>query len=72
METGEFHWCHGIYFKRTADGAVRLRIEKGDEFGNAYPILVVIPSNEWASIVSWVSSKGEAAGDETARTFHNG
>jgi hypothetical protein len=49
-QTG-FHWRDGWWFKRLADGSVR--VVHGDT-------TLVIPENEWASIVCSVSALGEA------------
>lgn len=70
MEIGEFHWAHGWHFKRLAEGVVRMRLlvdnhpVAGQEF--------TIPPNEWASIVSHVSQRGETGETfQQALDFHN-
>ena len=70
-EEGGFHWRDDIYFKRLENGDVRLKTT--DTF-NGIPFFknVIIPSNEWASIISSMSINGEADGGwEKAKKFHN-
>ena len=63
LEIGEFHSHDGWYFKRLEDGTVRVR------YGDT--LVATFPENEWASIVCFVSRKGET-GDrwQQARIFH--
>lgn len=51
-EMSEYHWRHGIAFRRLADGAVRMQV--GSQ-------LYVIAPEEWASIVSAVTPRGDNA-----------
>jgi len=62
-----FHWAHGWYFSRLPDGCVEIRnhgdFDKPDPHrvsGDGRTTLV-IPAAEWASIVCWVSDKGETS-----------
>lgn len=66
-----FHWREEVYFKRLVNGSTRIRI-----FGsyNGCPNWrdLLIPPNEWASIVSSVCSQGETAESYSiAINFHN-
>lgn len=68
IEIGEFHWTHGVYFKRNADGSVRLRIADGEKD----IVNEAIPAAEWASITSHVSVNGEPASYGEALALHQG
>lgn len=62
-----FHWREGIYFYRDTNGSVVI-----EQRGGAY-FTATIPANEWASIVAFVSAKGENAETYTAAlSFHAG
>lgn len=64
MESGEFHWKNGWYFKRLSDATVGIRNEDQN-------ILLIIPANEWASIVCAVSALGETGERwNEAQDFH--
>ena len=72
-----FHWRNGWYWSRLPDGSVEVRnhgdFEKPDP--NHAPgdgrATLVIPPNEWASIVCSVSAKGEdGARWNAAQDFH--
>lgn len=54
-----FHWQDGLFFKRVPDGNVRIR--QHAERGASDEVLseIIIPPNEWASIVCSVSHDGE-------------
>lgn len=67
METGEFHWTNGVYFKRNADGSVRLRVNRDD----ADVVTENIPPAEWASIVAHVSDGGSALAYGVANALAN-
>jgi hypothetical protein len=55
---GEFHWRDGWFFKRLPDGSVRVQ-HRAPDAGPSVDLL--IPSNEWASIVASMSAEGETA-----------
>ena len=64
-----FHWKDNWFFERIEDGVVR--IYHLDEHGIADED-IEIDADSWASIVAWVSARGENA--ETfneARQFHS-
>jgi len=62
-----FHWRDGWYFKRLDDGTVRVLLVHGQQI---YQHLI-IPDNEWASIVCSVSADGETGERwQQARNFH--
>ena len=72
-----FHWQHGWYFSRLPDGSVEVRnhgdFDKHDP--NCGPgdgrTTLVIPPNEWASIVCSVSKDGETGERwDAAQDFH--
>lgn len=66
-----FHWKHGWYFSRLSDGSVEVR-NHGD-YNKPDPnhaagdgrTTLVIPPEEWASIVASVSKSGE-----TSESYH--
>lgn len=63
-----FHWRDGWFFKRQEDGSVR--VLHLDEHKNV-KTQIIIPENEWASIVTSVSAEGETAERwEQSRRFH--
>lgn len=70
---GEFHLSDGFTYERVSDdGDVRLRLRVhhgGDEIIRE----LVVPENEWASVVASVCAKGET-GDtyQAARDLHAG
>lgn len=67
-EGGGFHWQDGLFFTRLRDGSVRIRKFTGPPYVD--PTLeVVIPPNEWASIVASMSATGETY--ETWRMAYN-
>jgi hypothetical protein len=70
---GAFHWTDGWYFKRQPDGSVRImRPSMSSVSAMEYlQIDIVIPPNEWASIICSVSAEGEN-GDRwnAAQDFH--
>jgi hypothetical protein len=68
-----FHWNEGMYFKRTADGAVEITQTQGGGQSEEVEWQRTIPPSEWASIVASVSAAGETG--ETYRAalaFHKG
>lgn len=66
-KTSGFHWGHGHYFERLADGSVEMRFP-----GIEHQQFRTIPANEWASIVAAVSARGEnGATYYHALGFHN-
>lgn len=70
----EFHWTNGWYFKRLENGSVRIR--KATNFESQAPDLkpeieLVIPPNEWASIVASVSVGGDAQNFQRATELHS-
>jgi hypothetical protein len=61
-----YHWREGIYFSRMESGDVRI---------HKAPALIdmLIPANEWASIVSSVSKGGETSESYSGTlAFHTG
>lgn len=70
MEPGEYHWRHGWHFKRLDGGVVRIRL-----LIDGHPVAAqefLIPPNEWASIVSHVSARGETGATfQAACDFHD-
>lgn len=72
MEPGDFHWQNGWYFKRLDDGSVRIRLrEKMGAFIEDRVYEAHIPPAEWASIISFVSARGEPAAYPDAVKFHS-
>lgn len=68
-----FHWREGMYFKRIADGSVKITQTQGGGHSEDVEWQKTIPASEWASIVSSVSKRGETS--ETYRAvlaFHEG
>lgn len=62
-----FHWRDGWHFKRQDDGSVRVNYIVGEWLYQS----LIIPENEWASIVCSVSSLGETGERwEQSRRFH--
>lgn len=55
------HHTGGLFFKREAEGAVRICQHADASPGAALLLEVVIPANEWASLVASVSKGGETA-----------
>ena len=71
METGEYHWRDGVYFKRMdEDGTVRLRVEWAGDSGDM--VSRVIPANEWASIVAHVAAGDDGVAFARAQAVHAG
>jgi len=66
METGEFHWTNGWYFKRLDDSSVRVRKKNGDEIVAE----AIIPSAEWVSIILHVSKDSYMGDIKAAEKFH--
>lgn len=67
-KSGAFHWKDNWFFRRTADGSVNL-FHAVEEY--LHPDLV-IPQNEWSSIIAQCSAHGEINGGwERALKFHN-
>jgi hypothetical protein len=62
-----FHWRDGWFFKRTEAG-VRITCVKNA----AITQNLLIPHNEWASIILAVSAEGEYGRWETGLAFHSG
>lgn len=71
--TKGFHWREGLYFNRLENGDVEIS-KSASHPSQALPaILLVIPSNEWASIVSSVSKGGETSESYSGTlAFHMG
>lgn len=68
--SGAFHWRDDWYFRRMDDGSVRMMHRKrgGYEY---LDVDMIVPSNEWASIVCSVSSDGETGERwNVAQDFH--
>ena len=55
----QFHWRDGWFWKRGADGTVVVRHDNKETHRPDASIL--IPPNEWASIVASVCADGETA-----------
>ena len=58
MESGEFHWTEGWYFKRLDDGSVRIRKQSrtsDNDFDNI--AVATISALEWQSIVDHLKVK---------------
>jgi hypothetical protein len=66
---GGFHWRNCWFFKRMSGGHVRItHAEVGSEV-----VQILIPPNEWASIVASVSAEGETSERYyEAAKFHGG
>jgi hypothetical protein len=63
-----FHWRDSWFFKRFPDGSVR--VTKLDKHKNVQ-VSIIIPPNEWASIVCSVSAGGETGERwNAAQDFH--
>lgn len=66
-----FHWRDGLYFKRTENGSVRMTKFARGGASEEVESDVVIPPNEWASIVASVSVAGETSERwDAAQDFH--
>jgi hypothetical protein len=68
-----FHWREGWYFRRFDDASVRVTKYANGGASRQVEHVMVIPPNEWASIVASVSAHGENG--ETHRgalAFHMG
>lgn len=68
-----FHWQEGWFFTRLEDGSVK--IVKKEEATDEAKIIVeaIIPADEWASIIAYVSVKGETGENyREAQKFHKG
>jgi hypothetical protein len=77
LQFGEHHWSRGWFFRRLADGAVRMqhRVPCNDnppcDDGEHILASFNIPAAEWASIVAYVSLGGETDGrHQVAEAFH--
>ena len=57
-EAGAFHWRNGWFFKRLANGSVRV-MRRERPASNYFVVDITIPAAEWASIVCSVSALGE-------------
>lgn len=67
-----YHWRDGWIFERWPDGSVHIHHERGNAPGREVvnPTLI-IPPNEWASIVAEVSKQGGTADTyQQAQTLH--
>ena len=63
----KYHWRDGWYFERGTNGNVVITPPKGDNVGP-----IIIPYNEWASIIAAVSEKGETGEQyQAALKLHN-
>lgn len=78
-----FHARNGFYFRRMKDGSVRVTVavtvrsrqftagEWEDAVGDAVLHEIVLPENEWASVVAAVSERGETSATwQEARDYH--
>ena len=68
-----FHLKEGWYFERLSDGSVM--VTKRKDAGLESPIVtrIVVPPEEWASVVASVSAGGEGNGGwKQALDFHSG
>ncbi len=66
-----YHWKDNWFFKRGADGTVVVRHDNKET--HRPDVSLLIPPNEWASIIASVSARGETAEQYAAATdFHNG
>jgi hypothetical protein len=64
-----YHWRDQIYFGRAHDGSVMVWKNNGEGKADAFQLL--IPQNEWASIVCSVSTAGETGERwNAAQDFH--
>lgn len=64
----KYHWRDGWYFDRTEDGSVVISKGPREEAHQA----LIIPPNEWASIVASVSASSETAESfAAAQRLHN-
>ena len=69
----EFHLREGFYFRRLENGDVNIFVTETPRHDSAILREIVIPENEWASVVASVSAKGENADTwQQARDFHSG
>ena len=69
MQINEHHWTNGIFFAREVDGAVRIRVQKGE----TSEVFATIPPHQWESIVAFVSPDGETSRSlEAATALHEG
>lgn len=67
-----FHLKDGWWFTRTGDGSVNIVKHQTDDPHSEIIAAVLIPANEWASVVASVSRDGENHyGWYGARDFHN-
>lgn len=68
-----FHLKEGWFFERLSDGSVM--VTKRKDAGSESPIItrMIVPPNEWASVVASVSAGGELNGRwKSALDFHSG
>lgn len=66
-----FHWRDGWTFKRMDDGSVRIRGHYAANSETGGTVNLIIPAQEWASIVCSVSKGGESDGRwDQAQDFH--
>lgn len=66
-----FHLRDGLYFKRDQNGFVRLTKTRNAHSSEVDYATAITPE-EWASIVAFVSLRGETANWANALAFHNG
>jgi hypothetical protein len=69
MEEGNFHSRDGWYFKRLENGSVWIRKTVTPTVDSAVEHELLIPANEWASIVAAVSASGDTAGTYAAASI---
>jgi len=72
METGEFHWQDGWYFKRMPEGGVRMRKREASREDAPIVLEVIVDADSWCSIVSHVTAGGEAQSWPVVRALHRG
>lgn len=70
----EFHWKDGWFWRRLDDGSVQIRKGAGFESDADHrtDLMLVVPPNEWASIVASVAAGGEGPNYKAATDLHAG
>lgn len=69
MESNEFHWTDGWYFKRNDDGSVRIRKRLIPTDEAAIIAEATIPALEWVSIASHCTAGGESENYEKVKAL---
>lgn len=68
-----YHWREGLYFSRLASGDVRIHKAINHPNDTMAATDLLIPANEWASIVAAVSKGGETSESYSGTlAFHTG